>query len=225
MIDNTGDRVDEHQIAYRHNGFLVIRLPEKLVDPYHVSVMDLKNSRRIRYRGIDRIMWDFLENRDRHILPVSVQTARLHVVRSNNLFGIDVCDDLDAANELLAFANSNQLDYELVAIRSRAFESMNGFVTLFSQNIHWIGFDCISLGWWSLLREGIFLRPDAFPEWIEFLGPEGLFAHSNTIESYAKAYEVNAGLGLVEPIPTGMIYSNQPINVGSLCSIEIGIPY
>jgi hypothetical protein len=201
----------------RINGFLVVRLPEKNRDPagrgVYSSTPPCING--ICYSGIDRMAWfDVDEDIFDNTLPPDIQRTRMLIEEASYDFtGIELCTDLTDALTLLCYSNRLSVKNELIAIYSEQLDGIKGHFEYTQTSITWLGYDTVSVGWWSLLREGLFVVPTAFPGWKDLLNRDGLFSSQDLTMRYAQAYEEQVQKGAVEELPDRM-YEIEGIAIG-----------
>jgi hypothetical protein len=69
-------------------------------------------------------------------------------------------------------------------------------------SIEWIGMDIVVSGYGSAICEGVFARPDLFPEFLPALNPFGLFAPmTGFLERYRGSYLQASATNDIEPMP------------------------
>jgi hypothetical protein len=68
-----------------------------------------------------------------------------------------------------------------------------------NKDIEWIGYDYYAAGEWSLIKYGIFSKPEEFPIWVDKLNQHGLFDTDEYLNAYAAAYRMAAERSVVEP--------------------------
>jgi hypothetical protein len=185
------------------NGFLVVRKPtlcydEKVPRAYSTHARKIGE---IYYSGVDRMPWYDVEE-DYYInnLPQDILNIYLAVKRANRDFtGLNLCFDIQDALRLLRYSNRNEPRDEIIAVYSESLINDKGsFISI--AEIQWIGFDVFAFGEWSLLSEGMFLKPEKFPDFRSAIGPEGLFADWNSVAPYMEAYLSLSRAEIVEPL-------------------------
>jgi hypothetical protein len=186
----------------RVNGFLVLRRPEFNRDPEgrgaFTAVAPCLDGR--CYGGVDRMPWfDVDEARYGGTLPPELG-ARWEGLREGNadLAGL-VLAGLDDARALLAFSNRGGNANELAAVRGSRLDALKGTLPA-PAAIDWLGWDVVSLGWWSLLSV-VFAVPAAFPGWAARINPHGLLESPDDAQALAQAYADAEARGEVEPLP------------------------
>ena len=186
------------------SGIQLVRLPHLNADPYQRGAYAVRAPRLggILYGGLDRMPWfDVDEEYYAGTLPAGLATARTKLKKNNSDFtGIELCQDLTQALELLRYANRSTRKNELIAVRSERLARIKGAVDLRSPSAKWIGYDVVGLGEWSLIREGLFAVPSAFAGWETELNEDGLFPLPAKAAAYARAYLGASRAGLVEEL-------------------------
>lgn len=171
--------------------------------------------------------FDIDEHQYANALPEPILCAR-QLIRLDNddLSGIEVCRDLDMAIMLLHYSNRSNNANELIAVRSDALTALKGEVVLDASQVEWLGYDVIALGQQSLLHDGLFAMPTAFPGWQEQINPYGLLPALGLVEPYIAAYQAAARAGQVEDIAdiaeelAGAGYTVAAIQIGRVLTKE-----
>lgn len=114
--------------------------------------------------------------------------------------GIRLCREVAAAAAMLTYANRRVAANELIALRSARLAEVKGTIRAKEIGLEWIGYDVVSLGWWSLL-EGLFWAPSAFPGWMVRVNGDGLLPDRETARAFIEAYRTAERAGDVEEIP------------------------
>lgn len=201
------------------NGFLVVRLPDMTRDPAGRGVFPAQAPclDTICYGGIDRMPWfDIDEAFYRGTLPDHLKKARKLIKENNADFsGIELCREFDTGRMLLDYSNRLQPINELIVVRSEKLGEIKGTIDFDASNVTWIGHDIVSLGHWSLLREGLFASPSAFSEWKKDLNNFGLLSSSIFTAEYAQAYQTASLKGYVEELPEN-VYGIDAIEIGRI---------
>ncbi len=96
--------------------------------------------------------------------------------------------NLQEAIELLHYSNSLRPENELIVVISEKLSDLKGTVEFDRSKAEWLGYDSIALAEWSLLANGLFQRPSAFPGWVEQLNENGLFSSADTALKFGTAY-------------------------------------
>jgi hypothetical protein len=186
-------------------GFVVVRLPEKNFDlegrGAYPSVAPQVDG--LFYGGIDRMPWfDLDEDHYGGRLPEDIEVQWNALLQQNpDLTGIKICKDLSVAAQLLQYSNRRQPWNELIAIASPTLTSIKGIVSDCPATRQLLGYDVVSLGWWSLLRDGVFLNLPYFAAWVARLNEYGLFPEPTYLDTYVDSYYEAAREGLVEELP------------------------
>ena len=176
------------------NGFLVVRLPcfNKDFQGGHVAYSAVAPQiDTIYYGGVDRMAWfdineEYYENR----LPSDILELRENVEKDNydNISGIRLTQDYDIATKLLRYSNKTDLHNELIVVTSPILNKYKKVFEWTLSDIDWLGYDVMGVGEWSLLADGLFLKPALFAEWQNYLNDYGLFDTNTIINDYIKAY-------------------------------------
>ena len=155
------------------------------------------------YGGIDRMPWfDLDEEFYNGALPESVAPLREALSRGeDDLTGLRLCRDLSTARALLEFNAYSRRVNELIAVRSDKLAGIKGTVGFDGAAALSLGFDLVSLGNWSLLREGFFRSPSFFPLREHVLNEFGLLRAPAAVHEYVELYEAAALAGEVEELP------------------------
>ncbi len=147
-------------------GYMVLRKPEYNFDelgrgaylPYAPKVGA------IYYGGIDRMEWfDIDEDYYNDVLPNDLLRLRDSVMESSRQCGFNVCACLKGAKKMLAYSNKDHNRNDLVAIvlHDKRVDIINA---VFDGEL--IGCDLCCDGFGSLIREGIFNKPELFNEYL-----------------------------------------------------------
>ena len=203
------------------SGFLVVRKAGMDKDPEGRAFYSTQPSclGALCYGGIDRMPWfDLDEEFYAGTLPERVALLRKSLELSNDdLTGIRLCRDWPTAHALLEFDERARLVNEIVCLRSAKLAAIKGTVESDVSAVRWDGFDLVSLGNWSLIREGLFRSPSSFPGWEKVLNESGLLPSPASADEYLLLYEAAARSGHVEELP-GSLYGFDVIEVGRLVS-------
>ncbi|MCG7945889.1 MAG: hypothetical protein N0C84_06030 [Candidatus Thiodiazotropha taylori] len=172
-------------------GYLVLRKPEYNFDelgrgaylPYAPKIDT------IYYGGIDRMEWfDIDEKYYNDTLPNDILKLRDKVIDASRQYNFNVCTCLDDAKKMLAFSNKDQDRNDLIAI-SLYNKIENTIDAEFEGEL--LGCDLYCDGFGSLIREGIFNKPELFREYATNLNKNGLFdINKNIIQKYTEMYEI-----------------------------------
>lgn len=187
------------------SGFLVVRKIGMDGDPEGRAFYPTEASclGSLCYGGIDRMPWfDLDEEFYSGTLPESVNALREALSRSNDdLTGLRLCKDLTAALTLLEFDDHSRRVNELVAVRSNMLAGIKGTVDFDTARGLSLGYDLVSLGNWSLIREGLFQSPECFGGWEQVVNEFGLLRAPAAAREYSELYEAAALAGKVEELP------------------------
>ena len=200
------------------SGFLVVRKAGMDKDPEGRAFYGARPSclGALCYGGIDRMPWfDLDEEFYAGTLPEGVARLRKSLDLANDdLTGIRLCKDWPTARALLEFDERARLVNEIVCVRSGKLAAIKG--TVGSSDVpavRWGGYDLVSLGNWSLLREGLFRSPASFQGWEKVLNEFGLLSSPESADEYLRLYEAASHAGRVEELP-GSLYGFDVIEVG-----------
>jgi hypothetical protein len=175
-------------------GFQVVRKPafasRKLEEP------NLQLGEKI-YHGVDRFPWeDFAVAYYDRRLPAALFSIWQELQRSSIGFLAPEClADYEQAREVLRFSGPTS---ELIAIWSPELEQIRGAPDC-AFALEYLGMDCICLGEWSVIRDGVYLHPDQFPETIPKLNPWGLLTSDSDCKELADRYLELSATEIVEP--------------------------
>lgn len=199
------------------NGFAVVRLPNlNYVDERRQACPVIGD---VYYSGIKRLPWTDVFDEDfyRHRMPEKIRDLTVGIT-SKDFSGIDLCQNLRAAQELLHYSNRNSVANELVVVRSDALNVVKGCIEV-EQSVEWMGFDFVALGEWSLIEAGLFRHQDYYENWLPLVNRFGLFDDPLLLSDYVATYQEAAAIAKSEPIaPSGEGFGQLAIEVGRLCS-------
>jgi hypothetical protein len=198
------------------NGFLVVRRIGMDRDPGGRAFYPAQASciGALCYGGIDRMPWfDLDEEFYNGTLPASVKPLREALDRPDgDLTGLRLCQDLSAARSLLEFNDHSRQVNELIAVHSDKLAEIKGTLDFDGAKGLPLGFDIVSLGNWSLIREGLFRSPSFFHKWKHVVNEFGLLHAPAAAHEYVGLYETAALAGEVEELP-GSLYGIDVIEV------------
>ena len=208
-------------------GFMVVRKPEANFDELGRGAYPRKAPRlsNIYYGGIDRMPWfDVEEDYYSSRLPEPV-TILLNDLRRHDcdFSGIRVCDSLDNATSLLSYSNRGVVQNEMISLRSPLLGKLKGVQPLRLDECEFLGFDLLLPGHGSLIRDGIFDRPDQFEEFVGLVNHAGLFSSLEAVRKYVRVYKVVASAGLVEELPSDEVVF-EPIEVWRVSAADRSAP-
>jgi hypothetical protein len=197
------------------NGFAVVRLPNLNYLVPERDVIPFANG--IYYAGVDRQRWADVFDEDFYAKTAPAEIIRLASTmryENNDFTGIDLCQDEQVALHLLTYANRKSNANELIALRSRELDAFKGTVET-ELHIHWIGFDFVSLGEWSLIAGGIFVCLESYSKWLDSVNRFGLFDDPSLLHEYVLAYEQSVAAEQSEPLaPPSADFARIAIEVG-----------
>lgn len=174
------------------SGYIVLRKPEMnyvkegrgAFLPYAPRIGDLY------YAGVDRMEWfEIAEGYYAGTLSNDVMTL-WNKLKKSSPYPTDFrfMLDIKKAIQILEYSNKDRSMNELVAIRSERIENINGSITC-EHDITWLGIDVYCHGYGSLIREGLFVKPNLFSSYLDHLNKNVLFdLDSQVIDEYIKSY-------------------------------------
>jgi hypothetical protein len=136
----------------------------------------------IYYHGTDRLWWDsYIEDKD---LPFHYKKQSESLYFTNV---IGLTKEFEVAQDLLSYSNKDETLNEIIVVYSEKLEKIYGsFIP--DLEIQWLGEDITSVRG-SMLLEGVFTKPDAFSNFINYLNQYGLFEiNSPLTDLYIKDY-------------------------------------
>lgn len=200
-------------------GFLIVRIPALNYDLQGRGVFSATAPQlgETYYGGIFRMPWFDIEEAyyNRTIEPVVRDTWEQVKAANQDFSGFAVCREFEAAKFLLQYSNRRTVQYEMIAIRSPRLFDLKGRSDFPASSIHWLGHDIVSLGHWSLLREGLFFAPSYFQAWTDRLTVDGLLDNSVSLEGFADDYQMAAKRRAVEELPPP-VYGFDRVEIGRL---------
>jgi hypothetical protein len=173
-------------------GFIVVRRPEYAETK--VFKLNLQIDGKL-YRGVDRLRWEDVElayyqqRLPSALLPIWQEIER----DSSDLLGLKLLKDYGKADEILRFSGDRS---EMIAIWSPELETIKGTIRC-DIRLNYLGLDCFSLGEWSVLPNGVYLRRNCFPEAISQLNQYGLFTSEAACDEVFKRYVDLASQGIL----------------------------
>lgn len=173
----------------KNMGYIVVRKPEFVGEYFRDAPRDVRNSRQkqIRYRGVCRDpWWDmnglFYDDKlceDEKVLRKKIVGTKM------SFFYAGICEDLECAQKALLISNRER-DLNEIAFISNA--QATGGVAALPFGAELLGLDYYIDGYGSVIRLGIFTKPEAFPESIEVVNPSGLFDTQEDLKNYLDLY-------------------------------------
>lgn len=179
-------------------GYVVVRLPAVVGNLFGDTLFRIAGEQKseISYYGIDRDpWWDFSEMFYSGNLDERCQRVHRQIAASKlHSFSPGVCFDVEQAKTILALSNQVLVRNELV------FVSLSGETSEPVERAVVLGFDCYIDGYGSLLRLGMFRKPELFRDFIRILNTNGLFDSIDYMPAYIDAYLQRCDKGGLEPI-------------------------
>jgi hypothetical protein len=184
-------------------GFQVVRKPAFASSPMEKPNLQLGEK---NYYGVDRFPWEDLavacyDER----LPAALLSIWQELQRSSiGSFAPKCLEDYEQAKEVLRFSGPLS---EIIAIWSPELEQIKGAADC-AFALECLGIDCICLGEWSVIRDGVFARPDQFPETIPKLNPWGLLTSDSDCKELVDRYLELSATEIVEPLKDNPEFAN-----------------
>ncbi|MBV1928197.1 MAG: hypothetical protein KUG81_01630 [Gammaproteobacteria bacterium] len=184
------------------SGYIVLRKPEFNFDesgrgaylPYAPKIGDQL------YGGIDRMQWfDLDEGYYEKSLPMELIKIRERIYSANQQSSdMKLIDSLDDAERVLTYSNKSICRNELIGVvEEKHFDHSNLNNVKNKRSI--LGCDVFCDGYGSLIREGVFSKPEYFGEHIDKLNESGIFhCDESSIEKYIEFYQMKSREGQVE---------------------------
>jgi hypothetical protein len=161
------------------------------------------------YSGIDRMQWfEIDEAYYNNRLPEELVKLRKEI-KLNKQDDVDfkLIGDISKAQILLGFANKFEPLNEIVAVASQKQVNKKKFDDC---DISILGIDIYCHGYGSLIREGLFCKPDFFHAFHRELNANGLFEwNSELIDEYIRTYTQCSDRANIEPIQNAMKYIDK----------------
>jgi hypothetical protein len=179
-------------------GYLIVRKP--FFEENVFGSIKLKTLKNINYCGLHRSMWMDIEDYFSEIkIPNELFEKFKEIEKSDNDGSfLKTCDDFYLTQKLINLTPEISLKNEVIAIWNPTLTEIKGHV-LERQDIHWIGYDIVILGGWSLIRHGIFENKR---EELQIKGNRinqfGLFDNIENLNIFLKTYESLAKRNLVD---------------------------
>lgn len=197
----------------RISGFLVVRKPEFNYDKegrgaFSPSVPKIGD---LYYAGIDRMPWfDIDEDYYSKELPDDILLLRNELENNKwDFTDFKLMPDLEKANKLLEYSNKKQRINELIAVYSEKIGLIED-IDFFKVDTEWLGVDIYCHGYGSLIREGIFTKPDLFADYSGKLNTYGLFnSDIVSINQYIDLYIECSAENDIEPIDGAKEYLDK----------------
>jgi hypothetical protein len=184
-------------------GFQVVRKPAFASSPQERPNLRLGEK---TYCGVDRFPWeDFHAAHCDNRLPVGLAAIWQELRRSSMAFHAPEClVDYKEAKEVLRFSGPTS---EMIAIWSSEIEQIKG-ATDCALALEYLGMDCVCLGEWSVIRDGVYLLPDQFEGTVSKLNQWGLLTSEPDCRELADRYLELASMEIVEPLMENPKFSN-----------------
>jgi hypothetical protein len=176
-------------------GFVVVRKPEYAKNDLLKPKMRVGEK---TYQGVDRLRWEDIEVAfyDRclpsEMLPIWQDLRR----DSADFTGLYVLKDYQKAIRALEFSGEKS---ELIAVWSPELEQIKG-ASPCHVSLKYLGLDCVVIGEWSLILDGVYFKPECFPEAVSQLNEHGLLTSDAECNSVLTRYLDLASSEVVEPV-------------------------
>jgi hypothetical protein len=177
-------------------GFVVVRKPEYAKNDLLKPKMRVGEK---TYQGVDRLRWEDFEVAfyDRclpsEMLPIWQDLRR----DSADFTGLYVLKDYQKAQRALEYSGEEKS--ELIAVWSPQLEQIKG-ASPCHVSLKYLGLDCVVIGEWSLILDGVYFKPECFPEAVSQLNEHGLLTSDTECDSVLARYLDLASSEIVEPV-------------------------
>jgi len=203
---------------------VLIRLPERCesIGTWSAFPAISLGGKSVFYSGVDCMRWwDIETDFYNKTLPTRIRDMYKKINDYDSSFGMSVCRDLKLAKTMLDYCNRHSKICELIYIsRTLRGDSEVAFSNVLGE-WKWIGFDVLSFGFWSLVNEGVFRKPDAFPEFLSRLTDKGLLPSEDAAFDVARSYESLTANNVLEPLPVAPNYGENITMVGAITPIRV----
>src|ERR1700731_1473087 len=166
-------------------GFVVVRKPEYAKNDLLKPKMRVGEK---TYQGVDRLRWEDIDVAyycDRHRLSSDMLSILQELDRdSADLSGLRVLKDYQKAKRVLEFSGEKS---ELIAVWSPELEQIKG-ASPCHVSLKYLGLDCVVIGEWSLILDGVYVKPECFPEAVLQLNEHGLLTSDAECNSVVTRY-------------------------------------
>lgn len=208
-------------------GYVVVRRPE--ANSYggawgsHLSLPPPKIGSMV-YSGVDRMQWfDVDQAIEKGEVPDDLKEVR-QKAEQMSFANLDLVQDLGEARRLLSCSCSQGQPNEIVTVYSETVARIYGILLVDSETHRWIGWDAAPLAEFSLLAEGVYVKPSLFEAYGKELNADGLLPTRELALSYISAYRKLMKRDLVEefsdePLPA------EPIHVGRIDAETAGVKW
>lgn len=174
------------------NGYVVVASAERVGQVHGDRPLPLRAGERVLvYRGLDREPWQGVDDAR---LDDELTRVRQSFAFGSAAFSPGLCPGRAQALHLLQAARELAPSAELLWIGDAPGEPAGALTSL--------GYDCYVDGFGSLLRVGIYTRPELFADAIGCLNAHGLFAGIAALDDYVSDYLarcVDENLEEIEP--------------------------
>lgn len=209
------------------NGYLVVRRPERNCYPQGDHACDKTPPviDGVHYAGVHRMPWFDLKllKWSRDLDGRSAALLKSIGDCNDDFSGIDLCFSLDDALQLLKRSNEINDESELIAVWSGILTQIKGEIAADDNTVEWLGKDVLVFGGHSLIKEGIFFRPELFGVWKDVINEHGLFPIDMPIDDFVRDAQALARRGLIEDygVLTNGSFLSQG-EMGDLYELHVG---
>jgi hypothetical protein len=182
------------------SGYVIVRKSSFLGERWGDRPTPVRNLRgeAIYYMGIDRDPWWDLDglfyekklSRQENDLRTRIKSSRLP------FFSAGVCGDMDCACQALSLSNQALEANEIIYISTNIARNLS----LDNRNTTYMGLDYYFDGYGSVLRLGLFCKPQLFLGAVDHLNDFGLFDSLEMLLDYVKTYTIICKRHGLEPI-------------------------
>ena len=175
-------------------GFMVVRKPKMNFDKEGrgAFLSHAPNIDGLYYGGVDRMPWfEIDEDYFSGILPKQLIELRKELRKTNqDTSDLKLLFDLSLVNSVIEYSNKKIEINEIIVLRSSGLERTKGSF-ICDNEIEWHGIDIHCQGYGSLLREGIFSKPEVFSTFINAINEHGLFNEDSKLINYYIEHYIN----------------------------------
>ena len=188
------------------SGFIILRKPDRNFDKKGRGgfLSHAPKIHKVYYGGVDRMPWFELdEGFFFKKLPDQLTQLRREIRTSNpDNSDFKLLFDLSKVVSVLNYSNQHDDINEIIVLQSDVLRKTKGSFYCDAE-IKWLGTDIYCHGYGSLLREGIFTKPNAFIDFSNMINKFGLLNMDNeNIDSYIQHYLKCSTKHNLEEIPS-----------------------
>jgi hypothetical protein len=135
-------------------------------------------------------------------LPPSLEGLMRHVREANaDGSGIKLCPSRREAMDLAAFSNQRVHQCDLIAVACSDLAAIKDLPDQHDPTVHWLGFDVVLQGGWSLIGDWLFRGRGSPSDWARELNSNGLLASPYAAGVLVGGYELAVQCGDAEEFP------------------------